>query len=1124
MSETSGKDTANSIARLGVTFGLGAIPQLGAAGYILGGILGGVLFPPDAPEAPDPYTDLGTNASGSNTRIAYSAGINKIAGTHIYKGDLRVEAIQDNAGSKALGQTVVTGYNYWGNYLIGIVGTDGSPVSFSRFWENDNQIIWETDETITTHTGSSAQTVDSDFDSAVDNAVPYRNLAYVSYWDHYLGENNNHTPPTFHETHRIPWSANVVDGGEGTSAIVVTPKDEIAYGGRCAVDKYEDTIIMHNNELKCYDRNAELLFTTNITALGIPANTWYGMVLTYASTGTVINMFYLTAGNDLKLSTIPKTKSGTVSRSLSTTTLKSGATDQLAMDCCVNEDYIFVSYVTVGTVPHILKLNWAGTELADYNVSGDVGNVKLDGLTASDEFLFADERAANKIHSFSFTGSLIDTKAAQASRLLTWIPGSRNIAVLAEVGANTEMDIYSYDSTGNFLAADPADQNINDLDWVTAWPFDLSGAPDFFNFCAAPDGRLVLSEWDSGAAVNATYSMSYDANPAHIIYDTFVVFKGIDSTLIALDKLKDFGDACVANNIGMSFKLLGRRSLGAILRDILGHINGKIRINASGKLEVLLPLSTDSSVGTIQIDDIAMKINNGREDLTIIKTSQKDIAEAPNRLNVTYTNRFNDYKADATFPIDDMLAQDLDGEITDADLPLPFFTNPKTAKKCAWRDYKINRYANDLHVCVLRPEWLFLMPSDIVTVNLTDYGYSSKRMRVFSKHSAPLDGANPANTLVTLAPADTWIEQFDDIEYSGSLSSSTSPNPPNDLVPIVWEESAEQNGGELRFGITAVRQDSDTIFADIYISLDDETNYTYVDKLTSFANVGDVASAVDDFEKEITVNSDDYSGSTFSAYTVGDQRNELSLCIAGEQTASVASLSTFEMFSYRGTTVSGSDLILENVARGKGYTIKRTAHSTDAIVCHVGRSYFKKKVPFTWIGKTFYIKLVAGNNRGQKQIISDVSGYSYEVKGNGIKSTHVSGFCGQEGGVALGSRMIFDTNSITMQWKQISNKDGWGIRGSSDQYVYGTFDASDTTGYDLLVYANDGGDLGALTATHLEIAYTDTNDLLTFEYTSAQNTTDFGGLTKDFWLGLRPRNTKGVNSDFVVTRRCILNT
>lgn len=97
MSDVSDEAALNSVLRLGLTIGLGATP-LGTAGYILGGVLGGVLFPPDAPEAPDPYTELGTNATGGNSRIAYSVGINKIAGTHIYKGDLRSEAVEDKIG------------------------------------------------------------------------------------------------------------------------------------------------------------------------------------------------------------------------------------------------------------------------------------------------------------------------------------------------------------------------------------------------------------------------------------------------------------------------------------------------------------------------------------------------------------------------------------------------------------------------------------------------------------------------------------------------------------------------------------------------------------------------------------------------------------------------------------------------------------------------------------------------------------------------------------------------------------------------------------------------------------------------------------------------------------------
>jgi hypothetical protein len=1114
-------ETLNSLLRLGVTVGLGSTP-LGTAGYILGGVLGGVLFPPDAPEAPDPYTDLGTNATGSNTRVAISYGVNKIAGTHIYKGDLRYQAVEEGGG-KATGNPTVTGFQYWGNYIIGVCRTDGTPITFTRIWENDNILMHESDETITTYKGTDTQTVDSDWDAAVDNAVPMRRLAYVSYWDHYLGENNNHTPPTFHEVHRIPYSTAVVDGGAGTSPIVSTMRQEIAYGGIVAVDKFEEVIVAHKDEVKVYDRAYNLRNTVDISSLSIDSSTatGYTMAITYRSYGTAIHIIWTDqVANKLKMATFSKNSTvGLNSLNSATIELTAFATQPDGLSACVNEDFIFVSYQNAANDAHILKLNWAGTTLADYDLSGDLGTDEIIGCAASDEFLFIAQGGTSNLRSYSFVGVLIDTETVNNSRAMAWIPGSR---VIATLDADTDLNLYSYDSTGTFSSVTPPEQRISGLSGFGANPFDFGG--DWFNLHFGINGTMLISEYSAVPAVNNTWITSYDANPAQIIYDAFVNIKSIDSALIALDTLKDFGDACVDNNIGMSFKLLGKRSLGALLRDMLGHCDGKVRINAEGKLEILLPLTTDSSVGTIQIDDIAMRMNDGTDDLSIIKTSQKDIEMAPNRLNVTYTNRFNDYKEDATFPIDDMLAQDLDGEITDSDLPMPFYTNPKTAKKCAWRNYKLNRYANDLHVCVLRPEWLFLLPGDVVTVNLTDYGYTSKRMRVFSVNYPPLDGVNPANVVVTLAPADTWIEQFDDIDYDGSLSEDTSSSPPSDVFPIVWEENAEQNDGLLMIGVTGIRDNDDTAFAELYISVDDESNYTFIDKITKFANVADIASAVSEFDTNITINTSNYPGSTFSAYGVDDQRNELSLCIAGERSAGVASLSSFEMLSYRGTKTSGSDLILENVARGKGYTLPDVDHSTDAVILHIGRTYFRRLARTDWIGKTIYVKLVPGNDKGIKATLADVTGHSFVVNGYGLKSTHVAGLCGQESGVTMGSREIFGTNTITLQWKQVSNKDGWGIRGSSSQYVYETFDASDTTGYDLLIYTTVAGEPGALQATHLEIAFTDTNNLLTYDYTSAQNTTDFGVLTKDFFYGIRPRNTKGVNSDFVVLRRAILNT
>lgn len=1134
---STGRENIKSVARLALTIGLGKSP-LGAWGYFFGPIIGAALFPPERQKPPDPFSALKGNSANEGGRVAVACGITRIIPTHIYRGDIRSEAVEQSGG-KNLGQKQVVGYNYFGNYAFGICR---GPVHISRRWENKNLIVFENDDTLTLYNGTTTQTVDPDWDAAVDDLIPFRRLAYEVAWDHALG-GSNQIPPTFHEIHNIPYSDALVDGGEGTGPIVPVVKDEIAYGGIIAMNKWDEIYIAHQDEIKIYNRDGTLKKTIDTSVLGLSFSTSrsFRIVLTSGSNGTTIHLIYIDSatGQELLMVSFSDNINILISNTLATpfgiygsednfesTTLvdDSANLDPIGLRACTNQDFIFVTYHQ-NNKAFLLKLNASGTELGNYDMSGTTGTHKIQSVSASDDFVFIVDASDNDLHSVSFTGTVIDTESAVGTEFMGWIPGSQCVAIV-EKGNDMTMNIFPYNDAGTFGTVQPADFDIGDMsDWSGAVPF--TGTGNWQNMIFGPNGTMWFSEYQVTPSVNSTWGLLYDANPAQLFYYNAVTLKKQDTSKLALDQWKDWGDRCIDNGIGMSFNLTEKISIGGLLRNMLGHFGGFTRQNLSGQTEILFPLESDTAAAgyTIEYSDIVMReIGAIEPDLSIIRTDNKDIESAPNRLNATFTNRFNDYKTEATFPVDDLLSQELDGDITDMTLSMPYFSNNKTAKKCVWRMYKINRFVTELHILKLIPKWLKLLPGDVVNINLPDYGYDNVKMRVHSIQQPPLDGAHGASPEVSFQLEEDWVMRFDDITFDGSLSEDVSVRPAGEVIPVVWEENAEQNRGDLRLGISGIRTNTSVIYADIYISIDDETNYTRFDKrIERFANVGDVEVKIESQETELQINTDGSGFGTFSSFTVDEQRNEASFCVIGLRETS-AGLTNMEMISYRGTRVTGGDLILENIARGKGYTLPDVEHDTDSIILHVARTYLKIRVPSNWIGKTIYIKMVPGNDTGQSLTISDVAGFPFVINGYGVKSTHVAGFCGRDNGIALGSRIVHSTNEALMQWREISNLDGWGIRGSSNQYEFGTFDASDTKGYNLLVYTTVAGEAGVLTATHHDVSFTDQTTHLEYAYTEAQNIIDFSGLTKDFFLGLQPRNNAGANSDYIVKRRVILNT
>ena len=103
-----------------------------------------------------------------------------------------------------------------------------------------------------------------------------------------------------------------------------------------------------------------------------------------------------------------------------------------------------------------------------------------------------------------------------------------------------------------------------------------------------------------------------------------------------------------------------------------------------------------------------------------------------------------------------------------------------------------------------------------------------------------------------------------------------------------------------------------------------------MDTWGTFVDVGDIASAIAEGDKRITVNVDDYYD-TFSAYDVDEQRNNYSFCVIGELVDDEAELSNYEFITFREYEASGSDYVMRNCFRGKDYTLDKS-HTTDEII------------------------------------------------------------------------------------------------------------------------------------------------------------------------------------------------
>jgi hypothetical protein len=571
-----------------------------------------------------------------------------------------------------------------------------------------------------------------------------------------------------------------------------------------------------------------------------------------------------------------------------------------------------------------------------------------------------------------------------------------------------------------------------------------------------------------------------------------------DVTKLNTTSLETIGEICVNNRVGVSFNETAQRKGGAILRDILGHIQAFPYRDNTGKVSFFIPQESDTPHATkVELKDVVAFQNEGVGDFSIVKTTHKDIGLCSNRRIISYINRLNGYKNPASFPLDDPFALSVDGNITMDKIHYRMFSNPASASKMGWKAWRQGRFSDRVHETLLNGRWLWVQPGQVLTLDIPEANLNDKRVRVFSIDDPPLDGANGAAVKITYQMDDDFLTSFEEIEYDSSISQDTSIGPPSEVEPIVWEEDARYNDDEYTIGLTAIREDSNTSSVEIWVSVGTADNFVYYGEMGTFANVSDLVGTIDDSVREMTINTDAYEGSIFPAYTEDNQLYNLSYCLVGKPILAGAGMDELEFITYRGTRVSGDDLILENLIRGKDYTNGK-AHGSGTVILLVGQkdNYFKIPITKQDVGKRIYVKMVPSNIRGYEIPEEDVDYVVYTIQGYTRMATPTHQLELVEGGIGLGGAEYTVNSDVIIQWEKTNRNSGPGSK-AYGTWEYNDFEDGDVDDHDIIVYEADGV---SVRATHPSIG-----NVQTYTYTNAQNSTDFGGSPSDhFWLGVRP--------------------
>jgi len=1099
----------SAAARLGLTFGLGA--WLGAPGYIAGGVLGSVLFPPDAPEAPDPYTALNLNTSEEGAGVPLHYGVNKIKGNWIYKGPLRKKKVEQ--GGKG-GQKTVTGYKYW---TWAALGLGRGILDVTRMWKNDDIIVPEADSALTLYRGTPEQTIDPDWDLRADDVVPLKRIAYTYFNNWYLGEDNASMPTISSEAHNLPWDTELND----VAPYVLNKVSEQTLGGDCILrDKYDQIITITSDEMNVYDKNWELQRTVDLTPLALSFSFQWDACLTYSKSKTYVNII---VGNDvdgeIQLIKFSKTVSNVnteqtdLQRGKYTRTTiytPSGSSNFEGIEVAVTKDYIFIAEDNqYSPFNNLHKVNYAGTTLlATYDMSL-IDNAN--DITANEDFIFW-QGSAGTLYMIDFTGNVLDSTtwplAMSTPNCIVALYGSECILGV-DMGFSPGAPDPDYDKIG-YLTYDREAQTfysntadvieVNNEWWNSPTGSPFAGMPGYVgSVCEGPNGTLYYTGYDTLSNYH-TMEMIIDANPGHIIFDLFKNTRGLDTSIVDTAQLESVALTCFENRIGMSFSVLRKRNVGAVIRDVLGHLQAHPYQTDAGKFGFFMPNVNDplADPDPITAEDVVSITDLGTPDLAIISTSMKDIGLCPNRLNVIYTNRLNGYKRDATFQLDDMLSQDLDGEVIEENLNYNMFSNPAVISKLAWKAWKIGRFQNAIHTTVLNSRWLKIRHGQSYLLNFPEDNINNQRCRVFSIQDPPADVG--AGVTVSWIIDEDYIVGYENINYDPSISEETDVGQPEEVIPVVWEEDARYNNDVPHLGLTAIRSGENTTYADVYASLDAPDNFFYVTRLTQFANVGDLVADVGKYDRRFTVNTDAYPESTFVSYTRTNQRNNLSYCLVGKvPTDFSCTLEDLEFVTYREAVASGSDIQLRNMVREKDYTFYKPHTVADnTVVLHTGITYNKVEIPTEWMGKTVYFKFAPFNLRGDgPEDLAEVDTYEYTFSNWTRKATHADRLQIEDStrGI-LGRRTKTADLDVKVVWEYTNRNSGMGAA-ALDAWEWQGWQPGDVDDYDIIIYDSDGT---TIIAEHLGIGLVDN-----YTYTDAQNAIDFGGLASNhYWLGVRP--------------------
>jgi len=1114
---------ANATNRTVFTFGVGTltsfIPGYGPWAFLVAGTVSYFIFPPKYSK-PKKLKELGINSAETDIPIPEIFGTVKSTGNWLWKGRLHTHAVKQSSGASG-GKKQTVGYKY---YMQAAMGICEGPVEVTRMWSNADIMRFNGSSSVTIYAGETDQIIDPTIDAAVDDAVPFRGLCYVVFSHYYVGQDNAQAPVVSAESHKYPYHS---DAGKTPYTKVRYAQDIDAVAGAAKGMTVRDSkgrfIVVNRTTIYVWDPTLTTLQKTITipSAYGIRAaadeRAWDVDLIEDAS-GRVYVYFGYEATGTLR-ARVGRIDIGKTQGQINTAAALSfwemsavNATNHVYITH--NSQYSFVIYEVAGGT-YLRKYAWNNfiTALATYDISAIV-TAGADPICASEEFVFVNGESGDYIYCFDLTGNLKD-KISNAS-IMT------NYSICRPYGMNALVFHYQY-QTGDPFSPEYFDtwtvvyydKNTGELtlgyvdpiisggyDGNQFWesgvaPIFGAGSPFKYNkLWAGVDGTITVSMVNTAAKpdVGAMLCLILDANPAQVIYNTVVNIAEDDIDEYDVVSLADMSDYCFQYGIGISGELNADTEIRDFFGNIMSYVGGVMYPDNDGQQAFKVFRDTDASVATITEDDI---VDGSFEKISV---STRDPKDKWNHITVKFTDRMNGY-SQGTFPCDHQLDQDRNGVLS-GDMDMHWVSNPRTASMLGHRSLKLSVYDTKAVKMDLMPEHLGLEIGQVITAALDMPGFTNQKLRIIGVGIPVFEGGGKVPVICRVE--DDFMNTLEIPDVAPGLREDLNVDPPTSVRPFVWEAPAIQTGDAMSLRLSAIRYDENVMGCNVFFSTDD-LNYQLAGTLYNFCVAGDIHAAISAVEKIIEVDPAPYPDA-FASAAVEEQRNDRSFSLIGELVADQLGLDNLEFINFREVTDAAGISTMHNCYRGEYYCVPK-AHTTDEMFLQVGTDRFLNiPIKDAEIGKVYYIRVTTFNLRGEEQEFDEADTYEYTVKGYTQKSTHTSGLQILDStGAGMGSRRTiawYGADVLQVGW-QLTNRVGGIDATPISSWPWNRYIPGDDIEYDALIYEADGT---TLVATH---AVTDGMTNQYYEYTKAQNTTDFGGYETHFWIGIRPRNYLG---------------